>query len=476
MTWMPPQHGKSELISRYFPVWYLGQNPNDRVILSSYEAGFAADWGRKSRDVFKEWAGPIFGLSLREDSSSVKHWDISGFDGGMDTSGAGGSQTGKKADFFDIDDPHKNPQEARSKIFQQRIYDWYLEAVDTRLSEQGLISITQTRWDTRDLSGRILFDDQGRENEPHVVLNRELLESFREGKRLSKDKWVILHLPAIATKPDILNRKKGQALCVNLFSLETLLAKQRRMGNRSFSALYQGEPVPLEGNVFKREWFYTEDNHLRKILFTSRNFLPSEQNQIRYWDFASSGEGGDYAAGLKSSYLEDNLIVNDLVYDQFSADAMLNTYIKTTRKDTIRVRSIIEQEPASMSIMLIAKFRQDKRLKGYAIMEDKVTDSKLDRCFDLELLAETDRLRFNTATMPLEKIYAIVDMLLAFTGEKEEEDHVVDALSGSARYWLNRSGESDYTRSKKKYKYADKNNKEHKKYETNRHERVFSSW
>lgn len=39
---MSPQHGKSELCSRYLPAWYLGCHPDRRVILTSYEADFAA--------------------------------------------------------------------------------------------------------------------------------------------------------------------------------------------------------------------------------------------------------------------------------------------------------------------------------------------------------------------------------------------------------------------------------------------------
>lgn len=39
---MPPQHGKSELCSKYLPAWYLATFPDRRVILTSYEADFAA--------------------------------------------------------------------------------------------------------------------------------------------------------------------------------------------------------------------------------------------------------------------------------------------------------------------------------------------------------------------------------------------------------------------------------------------------
>src|ERR1700759_3203491 len=41
---MPPRHGKSELVSKWFPVWALETFPDWRVILSSYEAMYAASW------------------------------------------------------------------------------------------------------------------------------------------------------------------------------------------------------------------------------------------------------------------------------------------------------------------------------------------------------------------------------------------------------------------------------------------------
>ena len=58
---MPPQHGKSEFTSKYFPVWYLATHPTKKVILSSYETNYAISWGRKARDVFDECVPEYFG-------------------------------------------------------------------------------------------------------------------------------------------------------------------------------------------------------------------------------------------------------------------------------------------------------------------------------------------------------------------------------------------------------------------------------
>jgi len=67
---MPPQHGKSELCSKYPPAWYPGTYPDRRVILTSYEADFAGTWGRKARDLLERW-GRLFRVRVSKRSSAV---------------------------------------------------------------------------------------------------------------------------------------------------------------------------------------------------------------------------------------------------------------------------------------------------------------------------------------------------------------------------------------------------------------------
>ena len=58
----PPRHGKSELISKWLPAWYLGRFPDRHVLLSSYQHDFARSWGRKARGILIE--------------HGRKYWDI----------------------------------------------------------------------------------------------------------------------------------------------------------------------------------------------------------------------------------------------------------------------------------------------------------------------------------------------------------------------------------------------------------------
>ena len=68
---MPPQHGKSEFTSKYFPAWYLATHPQNKLILASYETSFAVSWGRKAKEVFDEYVPKIYGVKSIENIISV---------------------------------------------------------------------------------------------------------------------------------------------------------------------------------------------------------------------------------------------------------------------------------------------------------------------------------------------------------------------------------------------------------------------
>ncbi len=44
---MPPRHGKSQLVSIYFPAWFIGRHPNKKVLMVSHTTDLAVDFGRK---------------------------------------------------------------------------------------------------------------------------------------------------------------------------------------------------------------------------------------------------------------------------------------------------------------------------------------------------------------------------------------------------------------------------------------------
>lgn len=273
MVAMPPRHGKSLLTSEIFPAWYLGTFPDRRVILASYEADFAATWGRKARSILEEYGQSLFGISVSKDSSAANRWDIAGHRGGMVTAGVGGPITGKGADLLLIDDPVKNAEEANSYTYRQRAWDWYQSTAYTRLEPDGAIVLIQTRWHGDDLAGRVLKDAE-REGEP----------------------WEVLDLPAIARANDRLGRAPGEALWPERFNETRLRAIRKAVGEYYWAALYQQRPTEDQGGRIKRNWlryFATQGDYYR-LLRPDGSILclvhPSECQRITIVDCAGSSD------------------------------------------------------------------------------------------------------------------------------------------------------------------------------------------
>ncbi len=244
MVFMPPRHGKSYLCSQYFPAWYIGAF-RGRVILTSYEATFAASWGRLARNVLTEWGPHVFGVRVAQDSSAADHWELEGADGQrgvMHTAGVGGAITGRGASLLCIDDPVKNMEEAQSPTYREKAWQWYTSTAYTRLEPDGRVLIIQTRWHDDDLSGRILREAKSQgDSEP----------------------WHVLSLPAIADAGEEyaiagdapFQRKEGEPLWPERFSAARLAAIRQDVGGSVWSALYQQRPSPEAGFIWRREWF-----------------------------------------------------------------------------------------------------------------------------------------------------------------------------------------------------------------------------
>jgi predicted phage terminase large subunit-like protein len=234
MIHMPPRHGKSELTSRFFPAWYLGNHPDRRVILASYEADFASTWGRRARDILEEHGTTLFpaGVKVSAGSSSASRWDIEGHAGGMTTAGAGGPIGGKGADLLLLDDLVKNDQEGNSRLHQEKVWEWYKSTAYPRLEPRGAIVLIMTRWSMGDLAGRLL-EERAQGGEP----------------------WEVVSLPALAGIEDPIGRQPGEALWPERFPAPALEEIRRAIGSYWWSALYQQQPHLPEGNLFKRDHF-----------------------------------------------------------------------------------------------------------------------------------------------------------------------------------------------------------------------------
>lgn len=277
---VPPRHGKSELISRHTPAWFLGCFPHKRVLLATYESDFAAQWGRRNRDLLEEHGEGLYGIRVDQASRAANRWDLERNEGGMGTAGIGGPLTGKGADLLIIDDPVKNAEEAQSDTIRQKHWDWWQSTASTRLHPGAVVIILMTRWHEDDLAGRLLAqheDDADDIGEP----------------------WTEVRLPALAEEGDPLGRDIGEALWPERFDADWLTRKRYEIGDYWFNALYQGRPAALEGAILKLAyWSYYDAGMLEALKMGGEWRGPIFKRIWQSWDTALKEKTtSDYAVG-----------------------------------------------------------------------------------------------------------------------------------------------------------------------------------
>lgn len=389
---MPPRHGKSELMSRRLPEWLLYWRPESRIILSSYEAGYAAEWGRKVRDDLNAESS-FFGFGVRNDSSAADHWETTK-GGSMITAGAGGAITGRGADLFIIDDPIKNAEEAASPTRRNTIWDWYTSTAYTRLEPNANVVLMMTRWNEDDLYGRI--------------------------KAEQPKKWVFINVPAISeNEDDPLKRPIGEALWPQRYDVPALMDIKDTLGSYYWSALYRGSPIPQEGTMFKREWFKIVDDYPKGFWKT-----------VRYWDLAATEKKrSDYTAGGKMMNKGGRYWMLDMKRDQLSPLGVENLIKQTAQLDGYGTEVWMEEEMGSGGKNTTDKYRREV-LNAYTFLTERPSTDKVSRARGFSASAEAGNV-FLVRNPDRDWITPFLDELCAFPFGAHDDQ--VDAASGSFR-------------------------------------------
>jgi predicted phage terminase large subunit-like protein len=222
---MPPQEGKTERVSRDFPLWTLLDDPDCRIFMASYGSSLSVRNGKAIRRAIE--GHPDLGLRLAPDAGAANEWEIDGREGGVYSVGIGGAGSGKPADLIIIDDPIRNRKEADSETYRQTNWDWWTDVAAARSASRVVLVLT--RWHDDDLAGRLLA-------EPDST-------------------WKVLNIPAQADhdpskgETDILGREPGEFM-KSARSNRNWPQRKREAGKRGWQALYQGNPSPSGGLVF----------------------------------------------------------------------------------------------------------------------------------------------------------------------------------------------------------------------------------
>lgn len=277
-TNMPPRHGKSQLGTIWQAAWKICKRPDQRVVIVAHTATYAEELSGKAKDIVERYGEEFFNVQIDKKSSARSKWSIKGqAEGGVVAIGVGGPFAGRGADLLIIDDPVKDAADAKSRLKQENLWDWYQGVSENRIEPRGSIFLTMTRWHPLDLAGRIIRQQQEPIDDPDI----------------EPIPWQIIRFPALADPllPDCLNRKPGEALWPFRYPRERLLQIKASGGSHYFQCLYQQDPVYRSGGIFKREWFQREG------FIQSPRILPTFSVRLRAWDYAATVGDGDWTVG-----------------------------------------------------------------------------------------------------------------------------------------------------------------------------------
>ena len=229
---LPPGAAKSTYTSWLFPPWFLNRAKHLTILSTSYSLDLVESFGRRCRNLIEQ-VGQFLGYRLKTDSKAAGQWETTN-EGRYFCAGVNAGIAGHRADLGLIDDPIGDEMTADSKLFRDRLWDWYRNDFVPRLKPQAWRVLICNRRHEDDLVGRLL--------DPKFPANE------------SED-WYVLSIPMEAGEDDVLGRQPGERLWPEWFTPKQVADAKK--DPRTWAGLYQQNPTPESGDFFKREWVMT---------------------------------------------------------------------------------------------------------------------------------------------------------------------------------------------------------------------------
>jgi len=307
---MPPRHGKSQLISIYFPAWFLGRNPDKKVLMVSHTTDLAVDFGRKVRNLIgtDEYKAIFPNVQLAQDSKSAGRWNTNA-GGEYFACGVGSALAGRGAHLLLIDDPHNEQDIINGNLdVFDKAYEWFTYGARTRLMPAGRVAIVQTRWHLDDLTGRVVRD----------MAQSDLADTYE-----------VVEFPAILETENPQNPAKPieKPLWPEFFNLDALYRTKASMPLFQWNAQYQQSPTAEEAAIVKREWWQEWTNEVPppcEYIIMSLDAAAEKNNRADYtalttWGVFYNEEENRYAIILLNSIKKrlEFPELKELAYEEF---------------------------------------------------------------------------------------------------------------------------------------------------------------
>jgi predicted phage terminase large subunit-like protein len=268
---VPYRHGKSDSSSRFLPARFVGEFPDEPVIVGTYASSLSEKFSRATKrimdsDAYKE----LYDTRLSKKTDSAKVRAIENHNGEMIYVGADGGATGNGASLLVIDDFFKNRKEAESETLRNSRWESFSNDFFSRLGPVHIVIVLNTRWHVDDITGRI----NNRNDKTHEDFD-PLFPNFKQ-----------IVFPAMAEDGTYLFPERYDD---NWYQVQ--FAMLGGVNSYAANCLLQGDPTTKGGNMIKTE----------QIRYNAE--MPNDLSYVRAWDLASTekernSDDPDYTFGI----------------------------------------------------------------------------------------------------------------------------------------------------------------------------------
>lgn len=326
---MPPRHGKSEIVSRMLPAYFLGRNPGREVMTVSYALSLTTKFSGDTRDriINTDKYRELFpNIKLSKTKASITDWYLDGETGHSQYAGLLGGITGSGYHLGTLDDYLKGRDAAESEVIREKTWSEFSQSFFTRRAPVSITLIPCTRWNVDDVVGRLLKNRTEYESECKIEL---------------------IKYPAKDKKYYALNNNKSGYLFPNRFSDGYYRAQYKILGEYAASALLDCEPTHRGGNRLK----------VGKMKIIPPEKIPPGLSWVRVWDLASSAkerskDDPDYTAGVLIAVKKEedkqinvsyySVYVKDIKRIQSEAGDRNRLILQTAHEDGPEVKIAVE--------------------------------------------------------------------------------------------------------------------------------------
>lgn len=238
---MPFRHGKSDIVSRALPGFFLGacRDLQPNVIMSGYGSSLVKGFSSNVQSIVQgEAYRRVFpGVEIDPDKNATDEWRLKGSVSSVYAQGLGGSITGKGGNLIIVDDYCKNAEEAESETTRQKTWESFKTDLCTRTNAPAhIILVCATRWHEDDLVGRLYAEMERNPEFP---------------------RWESLVYPATKEGPD-----GWETLFPEHYRASWYAMQRAQLGPYRAAALLDCEPKGAGNALFREEWLQFRDGDL----------------------------------------------------------------------------------------------------------------------------------------------------------------------------------------------------------------------